>query len=220
MDTLLDYGLKAEDYFSTARTEIAPLLPDGVLRVLEIGCGDGATLAWLRETGRCSRAVGIELHAPAAAAARRHCERVIVGDAEWLLDEAFEQGPFDLVLCLDVLEHMVDPWQFVRRLSDALPPGAQVIASLPNVRHYKVSLPLLFEGRFDYERRGVLDETHLRFFTRRSVKQLFSRAPLSLATILPSRPPVGSPSWFAHGLTLGMLGDLFAVQFLVRARRA
>jgi SAM-dependent methyltransferase len=220
MDTLLDYGLKAEDYFSTARTEIAPLLPDGAQRVLEIGCGDGATLAWLRQTGRCSHAVGIELHAPAAAAARRHCDRVIVGDAEWLLDEALDQGPFDLVLCLDVLEHMVDPWQFVRRLSDALPPGAQVIASLPNVRHYKVSLPLLFEGRFDYERRGVLDETHLRFFTRRSVKQLFSRAPLSLATILPSRPPAGSPSWFAHGLTLGMLGDLFAVQFLVRARRA
>jgi SAM-dependent methyltransferase len=206
MDTLLDYGRKAENYFSTARTEIAPPAAAARdLRVLEVG--------WR------TRAVGIELHAPAAAAARRHCERVVVGDAEWLIDQALDGSTFDLVLCLDVLEHMVDPWQFLRRLGERLPTGALLIASLPNVRHYKVSLPLLLEGRFDYERAGVLDQTHLRFFTRRSVLRLFSRPPFAVTSIHPSRPPAGSPSWWAHVASLGLLGDLFAVQFLVAARR-
>jgi 2-polyprenyl-3-methyl-5-hydroxy-6-metoxy-1,4-benzoquinol methylase len=220
MDTLIDYGQKAEDYFAHARTEIAPLLPaHGDLRVLEVGCGDGSTLAWLKRDGHCAYGVGIELHTPAAALARSHCDRVIVGDAEWLLDQAFECGPFDLVLCLDVLEHMVDPWQFLRRLGKALQPGAQVIASVPNVRHYKVSLPLLFNGRFEYETQGVLDQTHLRFFTRHSASRLLSKAPYRLTALRPSRPPAGSPSWIAHVASLGLLGDLFAVQFLLSAQR-
>jgi 2-polyprenyl-3-methyl-5-hydroxy-6-metoxy-1,4-benzoquinol methylase len=220
MDTLLDYGDKADNYFSNARTEIAPLLgPGQALRVLDIGCGDGSTLAWLKAQGRCARAVGMEVHPPSAVLARRHCDHVIAGDAEWLIQEALSQSPFDLVLCLDVLEHMVDPWQFMRRLADGMSPGAQLIVSLPNVRHYKISVPLLVEGRFDYERHGVLDETHLRFFTRRSIKRWLSRPPLAITSIRASRPPAGSPSWWAHIASLGLLGDLFAVQFLVAARR-
>ncbi|NJN00478.1 MAG: class I SAM-dependent methyltransferase [Aquincola sp.] len=157
---------------------------------------------------------------PAATSARRKLDRVVVGDAEWFVDEALDSGPFDLVLCLDVLEHMVDPWRFIKRLGAALPVGAHLIASLPNVRHYKVSLPLLFAGRFEYERAGVLDQTHLRFFTRSSAQRLLARAPFELTALRASRPPLGSPSWFAHVSTLGLLGDLFAVQFLVSARRA
>ena len=210
---------RSADYFSHARTEIEPLLPEGAVRVLDVGCGKGATVEWLKENGRCSFAAGIEMDAAAARRARRHCDRLAVGDAQEVLDEALAWGPYDVVLCLDVLEHMAEPWEFLGRLASAMAPGAQVIASVPNVRHYKVSLPLLLAGRFEYEAQGVLDRTHLRFFTRRSAQRMFSNGSFELTTLRPSRPPAGSPSWFAHVASLGLLSDLFAVQFLLDARR-
>lgn len=210
---------RSADYFSHARTEIESLLPKGAVRVLDVGCGKGATVEWLKEDGRCSFAAGIEMDGAAAQRARRHCDRVAVGDAQEVLDQALAWGPYDVVLCLDVLEHMIEPWEFLGRLAAGLAPGAHVIASVPNVRHYKVSLPLLLAGRFEYEAQGVLDRTHLRFFTRRSARRMFDGGAFELAALRPSRPPAGSPSWFAHVASFGLLSDLFAVQFLLDARR-
>jgi 2-polyprenyl-3-methyl-5-hydroxy-6-metoxy-1,4-benzoquinol methylase len=219
MSSQLDYGAKTSGYFGHERSEISPMLKGNNLRVLEIGCGDGATIAWLKRSGHCAYAVGIELHPASAESARRACDYVISGDAESTLTDALSRGPFDLILCLDVLEHMLDPWLFLNRLTQALPAGTRVIASVPNVQHYKVSIPLLFAGRFEYEQAGVLDQTHLRFFTRRSARKLLSTAPLEVTQMFASRPPRWSPSWWAHVLSLGLLGDLFAVQFTLAARK-
>ena len=85
-----DYATKPDAYFANARKEIEPLLPAHAVRVLEVGCGTGSTLRWLKETGRCDEVVGMELFESAAVVARQYVDHVIVGDAELLIRETFE----------------------------------------------------------------------------------------------------------------------------------
>ena len=160
------YTDKSESYFAHARKEIATLLPSQCGRVLEIGCGSGATLGWLRQSRRTSHTVGVEIAEAAANDAKANVDEVYCLDFE-RIELPAQNADFDVILCLDVLEHMVNPWGAVDRLvSRYLKSGGVLVVSLPNVRHYSVVLPLLFKGRWDYEDAGLLDRTHLRFFTR------------------------------------------------------
>ena len=167
-------------YYGFVRREIQPLLPPGGGHVLEVGCGQGATLAWLREAGFAARTTGIELDPDAAAVARGHVDHLIEGDAEAAIASLAAES-VDLALCLDVLEHLVDPWRAMARLARALRPGGRVIVSVPNIRHYSVTLPLLWSGRWQYEEAGILDRTHLRFFSRAGAQGLLTQAGLAPA---------------------------------------
>ena len=187
--------------------------------MLEIGCSSGETLRWLKRTGRAGRAWGIELFEPAAQAARAHAEEVLVGDAEALIETAYATESFDLILCLDVLEHMVDPWRFVEKLHRLLAPGGRVIFSIPNVRCVKVLLPLVFLGRWRYAESGILDRTHLRFFTRSSAIELATTSELCVQKVLRHMPPHRSKLGALNLATLGLCADLIATQFLIASAR-
>ncbi len=169
------YAEKPGSYFESARTEIAPLLPERLDRVLEIGCGAGATMKWLRSHSTVEYAVGMELVSEAASKASAVFNMVLTGNVE---TTNLPEGKFDLIVALDVLEHLVDPWSVVRRLHGALNPGGAVIVSIPNVCHYSIALPLIIGGRWDYTSAGLLDRTHLRFFTRQSAIELMTSAGL------------------------------------------
>jgi len=214
-----DYGDKAGLYFDNVRRDITPLLPAPVERVLEVGCGAGATLQWLKQSGQCAFTAGIELFPEAAERARGRIDELLVGNAETLLPGPWAPASFDLVLCLDVLEHMVDPWAFVDRLQPLMKPGALLIASLPNVRHLRVVLPLLLAGRWRYEDSGILDRTHLRFFTHGSAQALLSPPGLQLTACLRRLPPAASRSGVLNLLTLGVARDFLTRGFLVAARK-
>lgn len=143
-------------------------------RVLDLGAADGSVASVLTAMGCRVRAV--ERDPEAAEAARRHCEEVLVAD----LDAAdtfdhFEDGQFDVVLMLDVLEHLADPARVLERVGRLLAPGGWGVISLPNVAHISLRLELL-EGRFVYRDAGLLDRTHLRFFDRPGVDQLLEDA--------------------------------------------
>src|SRR5215218_1856672 len=143
-------------------------------RVLDVGCAAGNLAEVL--TGRGCRVTGIELDPEVARRAEERCERVIVGDVERLdLGAELDEGSFDVVLFGDVLEHLKDPLQTLKRLKPFLRAEGYVVASIPNVAHGSVRLALL-QGRFQYRSLGLLDDTHLRFFTRESVGQLFEDA--------------------------------------------
>ena len=143
-------------------------------RVLDVGCAAGDFAEVLTEQG-CG-VTGVELDPEAAGRAERYCERVIVGDVERLdLESELDEGSFDVLVFGDVLEHLKDPLATLKRLKPALRPEGYAVASIPNVAHGSVRLALL-QGRFRYRSLGLLDETHLRFFTRESVEQLFGDA--------------------------------------------
>lgn len=156
------YAAKSGDYYANARTEIASLLPERAARVLEIGCGSGGTMRWLRGQREVAYAHGMELMPEAAELARGVFDRVECGNIEAM---PLPDGPFDLILALDVLEHLVDPWAMVAALHQRLAPGGCIVVSLPNVAHISVAMPLLLSGSWPYADEGLLDRTHLRFFT-------------------------------------------------------
>jgi 2-polyprenyl-3-methyl-5-hydroxy-6-metoxy-1,4-benzoquinol methylase len=147
-------------------------------RVLDVGCATGYVAAALADRG-CD-VVGIEGDERAAERARDVCERVVVGDLE---DPATIDGlgddTFDVVLCGDVLEHLVDPVPVLRRAVEHLRPDGLVIVSLPNIAHVDVRLALL-QGHFPYADLGLLDRTHLRFFTATSAHELLEQGGLTV----------------------------------------
>jgi 2-polyprenyl-3-methyl-5-hydroxy-6-metoxy-1,4-benzoquinol methylase len=143
-------------------------------RVLDIGAADGSVARMLRAMG--CRIWGIEVEAEAAAQAAEVCERVVNEDLNDLdFAAAFDGQKFDVVLMLDVLEHLPDPAPVLRRVASVLDEGGWAVISLPNVAHVSVRLALL-EGRFAYTDLGLLDRTHLRFFTREGVDDLLAEA--------------------------------------------
>jgi 2-polyprenyl-3-methyl-5-hydroxy-6-metoxy-1,4-benzoquinol methylase len=150
---------------------VVGLVPEGT-SVLEVGCATGYMTEVLVKRRGC-RVVGIELDAEAAAAASAYCDRVIVGDIESLdLEEELGEERFDAVLFADVLEHLRDPVDVLERVRQFVAEDGVVIASIPNVAHVSVRLALL-GGEFRYREKGLLDDTHLRFFTRESIVDLF-----------------------------------------------
>lgn len=213
------YAGKSGQYFANARKEVAPLLQQaGARRVLELGCGSGATLAWLKQQALLDYAVGIELFADAASLAQEHLDKVIVGDIESMRPD-LAAGEFDAILCLDVLEHLRDPWRVVQEIQTWLKPGGLLIASIPNVRNWHALLPLLFAGRWDYADAGILDRTHLRFFTCHSARALLTDSGLQI-TDMQRLPLTTSPkAKWANRLSLGLLRDFLTLQFLLCARK-
>lgn len=139
-------------------------------RVVDFGCSTGFVARVLSDNG-CT-VTGIELDADAAEKARAYCDRVIVGDLDEL-DLAEELGgqPYDVGLFGDVIEHLKDPRRVLVAMRDLLAPGGYIVLSVPNVAHASVRLALL-KGQFDYEDVGILDSTHLRFYTRDSIGDL------------------------------------------------
>lgn len=214
-----DYTDKQDSYFADVRREIEPLLPAHAARVLEIGCGAGATLAWLKSRGACESTTGVEMFESAAAVARTRVDRVIVANAEQWINEPGDIGAFDLVLCLDVLEHMVDPWAFVAQLERLIAPGGHLVCSIPNVRYYKVLRDLVFKGQWRYREDGILDRTHLRFFTRESALQLASTPRLKLLDWRAHMRSRKLGTRVINALTLGLLRDLLAMQYLTVAQK-
>lgn len=168
------YDDKSADYFDVARTEIADLLPATATRVLDVGCGSGATLKWIGERFPKPYLAGVEMTERAARRAARVCDEVVQSDIEQG-DLPFQPGSFDLILALDVLEHLRDPLATLARLRTLLHANGTLVISLPNISHYSVSLPLLW-GRWNYQDAGLLDRTHLRFFVRRTALELVQSA--------------------------------------------
>jgi 2-polyprenyl-3-methyl-5-hydroxy-6-metoxy-1,4-benzoquinol methylase len=149
-------------------------LATGSQRVLDLGCSSGSIARALVASG--SVVSGVEYDAQAAEEARPYLDRVILADLDTLdLAAQFGQASFDCVLCGDVLEHLRDPVRVLRGVRRLLAPGGSLVASIPNVAHAAVRLALL-QGRFDYTARGLLDETHVHFYTRQSMHRLLADA--------------------------------------------
>ena len=168
-------ALVAEHGLSPAHRLMLDAVPDGA-RVLDVGCATGYLAAEL--TRRGCRVTGVEADPVAAERARAHCEAIVIGDIEdaGCRGEVASLAPFDVVLCGDVLEHLRDPWSALRALAAF---GGRVVLSVPNVAHW-TGRRALARGRFPYAEHGLFDRTHLRFFTRASVRELAERAGLQL----------------------------------------
>ncbi len=219
---------KETSYFEWERPDVLALIPETARRVLDLGCGGGRLGASLKQRQPCE-VWGVERDPVAAARARGRLDHVISAD----LSQAglpVPPGAFDAVVCADLLEHLRHPQQLLRHCREWLTPAGQLILSLPNVQHHSVITSLL-DGNFTYEPAGLLDDDHVRCFTRREVEKLLFRAGYAIAE-LRIVPGAGWEEWVEQGqpgeVRIGGLSiaglsperaaDFFAYQFLLRAR--
>ena len=143
-------------------------------RVLEFGCASGYMSAHLKAAG--NHVTGIEFDAEAAATARDICDEVVVADLDFSPLATVVPGlAYDVLVFGDVLEHLRDPWTVLDEARRFIAPGGFAVISIPNIAHGSIRLNLL-QGVFDYSELGILDDTHLRFFTLKSVEELCLRA--------------------------------------------
>jgi O-antigen biosynthesis protein len=162
------------DYYEHARVELLDLVPVPPRGLLDVGCGSGATAALAKSRWPTSYTVGVEYVPDAARRASERLDLVLEGSIESLDLASCRPDLIDTILLADVLEHLVDPWATLARLRAAFP-AATVVASIPNVANLWL-MEELAGGRFPYGDEGLLDVTHLRFFTRASIAQMFSDA--------------------------------------------
>ena len=155
----------------------------------------------LRQRG-ATEVVGIEFDPAFAAIARGDYDEVVTGSVEEPLP--WPPASFDTILCYDVLEHLYDPWSVASGLRPLLRKGGRLHASVPNVRHRNVILPLAFRGTFRYEPEGLLDVTHLRFFARADAMRMLEGSGYEMRSVSYARPATAKGR-FIDALTRGRL---------------
>jgi len=211
------YTAKPISYFGGARADMVEDLPDGQnAEILEIGCGSGATgrLAILR--GKCACYCGVELNARAALNAAQHLHEVVRGDIE-TLDLPWPPERFDVLILSEVLEHLADPWRVLQKIHPVLKRGALVLAGSPNASHYRVILMLL-RGEWQLADSGVMDRSHLRWFTPKSYPRLFEQTGYEILST-EGLGQDGIKARIASKLLFRRFDWLWARQIKVKARR-
>jgi 2-polyprenyl-3-methyl-5-hydroxy-6-metoxy-1,4-benzoquinol methylase len=203
-----------KEYYGAVRPEIIAMVPRKCTVVLDVGCGDGSLGRSLKERS-ISEVWGIELSPHAVDEARKVLDHVIEGDIE-LIDFPFEAGYFDCIVCADVLEHLLDPWSMVGRLKKFLKPEGAIVASIPNIGFHRIVRGLIM-GRWRYTEAGVLDQTHLRFFTLQGIEELFSANGMMVEEIY-RKIDSGANMKILNLLCFNTIKEALVIQYVVRAR--
>ena len=163
-------------YSFLLRMEILQLIPDLTrdgIEILEVGCAAGGTLYVLRSENPSAKLYGIEINSGATRIASMFAEVENI-DVEKIAPDHWQEK-FDYIICGDVIEHLVDPWTAIRNMRKMLKPGGHLLASIPNVANIVV-IERLLNGHWDYKDAGILDRTHLRFFTMESIVKMVQSA--------------------------------------------
>lgn len=196
---------KRDDFFS--------LIPANAEKILDVGCADAS---WIKRSGKNNlEVVGIEQNEKFYAEARKNLQRVIEGDVE-NLKLPYPEGYFDCIVYADLLEHLKDPYALLSGQKKYLNDDGCVIASIPNVRYYKVILRLIMGGAWDYMPSGILDNTHLRFFTLINIIELFENAGYRIVEIKRNRV-AASGFKFLNFLMFNRLDEFLVYQYYIKA---
>jgi len=223
-DDRSDYETKAADYFRLARQEIVPFLPSNCRCLLDVGCGAGVFGEMVRRN-RKIEVWGVEPLSSVAAEASAKLDHVVVGSFGPETD--LPEKTFDCIVFNDVLEHMMAPEKALRYARTLLTDDGFIVASIPNIRYLPILWPLMVGGKWKYEDCGVLDKTHVRFFTRSSIITMFQSEGFTVGRISGINARAGIPQsskrlWrayeFVNALSFQKFDDLRFQQFVVVAQ--
>lgn len=206
----------SKGYYDNTRKDLIPFFPDRKgMRVLELGCGEGHTGRFLKDLGIAARVVGVEISPAAAAKAHEHLDLVLEGNLD-VIDVVSES--FDFILAADVVEHLVDPWRTMKVWMQCLEPGGILLTSTPNVRNWKLLYDLAINADWTYEDSGLLDRTHLRFFTEKTIRRFHED--LGQVVEIVGYPELTGKRKVLDKLTRARLRDFLIGQHVVRSRKS
>jgi 2-polyprenyl-3-methyl-5-hydroxy-6-metoxy-1,4-benzoquinol methylase len=208
----LEHTEKPTSYYEQARPELVELLPPSLGRVLDIGCGAGGVGRAVRE--RADTITGIEIDPTAAARAREVYDGVHVGSVEAVLESI--EGPFDVALAYDVLEHLADPAAVLQRLRALMSGDGLLHVSVPNARHWSLVRDLVVRGTFGYTGTGHRDVTHLRWLTPRDLRTLLEGAGWRVERM--GHPPSTAAGRVVERVTHGRSAEFLVYQWWALAR--
>jgi 2-polyprenyl-3-methyl-5-hydroxy-6-metoxy-1,4-benzoquinol methylase len=217
------YDFKPSFYFEQARPEMQQFVPANCKRILDVGCGQGKFGELLKQS-RSIEVWGIEPVAAAAAEAATKLDHVIEG--MFIPEADLPSENFDAIFFNDVLEHLFDPAAALQLARKLLKPDGVVIASIPNIRHFLTMWELIVRREWHYGDSGILDRTHLRFFTKKSIIALFADCGFNVERIEGINSHWGGTprKWLSYkiinGLTFNAIEDMKHLQFAVVAKPA
>lgn len=209
--------MRSEKYYESARDDLIQFVPDNAKRILDIGCGAGMMgLALKKKLGSTIEVYGIEINPKAGDKAKANIDKVFIGDAENIA-LPFKNKYLDCIICADVLEHLIDPWGFILKQTAYLKDGGLVIASIPNISHYRI-IKMLKKGEWNYENAGILDRTHLRFFTLKSIASMFKDAHLEIVKI-ERKIGASNSKKLLNRFMFNSLSDIITEQYIIIAKK-
>ncbi len=208
---------KPANYYQNIRHDVLPFIPKRAKKVLEIGCGEGKFGECLKQQQN-AEVWGVEPVKQHANNAKKVLDKVLVGGVEANLSR-LPTNYFDLIVANDVLEHLVDPYYVLVKLSRTLKKGGVIVSSIPNMRNFHIIHGLTVGKNWEYQESGILDKTHLRFFTTNSIQNMFKNHGYKVIKHEGiNEDPL--PRWF-KALTYclpGKLDDMKYVQFVTVAK--
>jgi len=204
-------------YYGTHRSEMLKYIPADAVRILEVGCGEGNFCRLLKKNS--TEVWGLEINPDVAVMAEKVCDRVLIGSFGDL-HKQLPVGYFDCVVFNDVLEHLYDPWTTVSHVKNLLSENGVLVTSIPNFRYISnIITEILFQKDFQYKPEGgILDDTHIRFFTSKSMLRMFRDAGYNVITHEGLRPCKSWKEKLFITLSLGLLKDARYKQFATVAR--
>ena len=204
-------------YFQNKRSEMLKYIPADAIRILEVGCGEGA---FCRDLNCPDREIwGVEMNEAAAGKATEVCKFVLQGDFNAIYDQ-LPKNHFDCVIFNDVLEHIYSPWDTIKMVKSLLSPTGVLVSSIPNFRYISnLITEVLFEGEFRYKPEGgILDDTHIRFFTTKSICRMFNEQGYEVLIHEGIRPCKSWKEKLFVNMTFGFLKDAKYKQFATVAK--
>lgn len=207
----MKYSDKNSKYFNGFRPEMLEFFPDDFKTFIDIGCGSGGTISAIKDIYN-AEVWGIEYVEAEAKKAAEVSDKVLSGSVEENIDK-LPDNYFDVISCFDVLEHLTYPEDVLIRLRGKLKSDGVLISSIPNVRHFSNMYNLLVRRDWMYEESGILDYTHLRFFTSKSILRMYSNSGYKVLTHKGINPARWWKYMIINLLTLGIFSDGRYIQF-------
>ncbi|MES2836107.1 MAG: class I SAM-dependent methyltransferase [Bacteroidota bacterium] len=207
---------KPQNYFALERPEMLEFVPLTAKKILEFGCGEGNFGNALKSRNE-AEVWGLEIEEDAAKIAQQKLHKVVVGDALLKLNDLPDHY-FDAIIFNDVLEHLVDPYTVLKELTHKLCKGGVIVASIPNIRFFRSFFDFVFRGNWEYTPNGIMDKTHILFFTKKSIDGLFSKQGYTIVTKKGINKSKSIRPLIASILTLGAWSDIAYLQFAVVAK--
>lgn len=209
----MDYKNKSETYYSNLRGDMLSYIGKEAGKVLEIGCGNGVLLDYLKKNGLATETWGVDLNSEA----EYEIDKFLMGKIEDVIKN-ISDNYFDTIICNDVLEHLFDPKGVLIMLKQKLATKGKLVASIPNIRHISSLQGILIKKDFKYTAGGIMDFTHLKFFTKKSIERMFNEAEYDVKLIKGiSISPNPLKRFFTSVIGLFLGQDIRYVQFAVVA---